>query len=255
MGGAKPDPSTPEPGTLGTVCVRGADLASTQGNTSIARGATPVGGPAARGAPHDIRGRTMGDNSADRSTIARRTVLRLGALGGAGLAFGAVQGVIRPRLGWSGLLSPDGAFAATSDAWPAVLYLEVFPTSPLILSPFTDPLPVPKALAPVPKSEYTSWTNPPGPGRGAAELAGQPAAPDLAEPGRVPRPDRVQDRPADPARTRSPPRRCCRSTRTAARPSRSREPARARRSPTRRASSGRCRRARSTASTARSRAR
>ncbi len=103
---------------------------------------------------------------------ARRTILRLGALGGAGLAFGAVQGVIRPRLGGVGLLSPDGAFAATSDALANQLYFELFPTSPLILSPFTDPLPVPKALAPVPKSEYTSWKNPPGPGRGEQSSLG-----------------------------------------------------------------------------------
>ena len=103
---------------------------------------------------------------------ARRTILRLGALGGAGLAFGAVQGVIRPRLGGVGLLSPDGAFAATAEDLANQLYLELFPTSPLILSPFTDPLPVPKALAPVPKSEYTSWKNPPGPGRGQQSSLG-----------------------------------------------------------------------------------
>ena len=129
---------------------------------------------------------------------ARRTILRLGALGGAGLAFGAVQGVVRPRLGGVGLLSPDGAFAATSDALANQLYFELFPTSPLILSPFTDPLPVPKALAPVPKSEYTSWKNPPGPGRGEQSSLGNQQHQIWPSQVGLPRPDRVQDRPADP---------------------------------------------------------
>jgi hypothetical protein len=43
-----------------------------------------------------------------------------------------------------GLLSADGAFAATSTALGDVLfYIEKFPTSPLIISPFSDPLPIP----------------------------------------------------------------------------------------------------------------
>ena len=108
----------------------------------------------------------MAQNTTDRNAVARRSILRVGALGGAGLAFGAVQGVVRPSLASKGWLSANGAFAATSDALAGVLYLELFPTSPLIVSPFTDPLPVPKALAPVPKSVYTSWAEPPGPGRG-----------------------------------------------------------------------------------------
>jgi len=114
----------------------------------------------------------MSQATPEPRATARRTILRLGALGGAGLAFGAVQGVVRPRLGGVGLLSPDGAFAATSEDLANQLYFEVFPTSPLILSPFTDQLPVPKALAPVPKSEYTSWKNPPGPGRGEQSSLG-----------------------------------------------------------------------------------
>jgi FtsP/CotA-like multicopper oxidase with cupredoxin domain len=44
--------------------------------------------------------------------------------------------------------------------------LEVFPTSPFILYPFTDPLPIPAPLAPVPKSEVDTWAHPPGPGVG-----------------------------------------------------------------------------------------
>ena len=47
-----------------------------------------------------------------------------------------------------------------------VFYLENFPTSPLILHPFQDPLKIPKALRPCPKSEFTRWAEPPGPGLG-----------------------------------------------------------------------------------------
>ena len=58
-------------------------------------------------------------------------------------------------------------FAATADrARRPAVYIEVFPTSPLILLPFTDALPIPKALAPVPASTYSAWPHPPGPGPG-----------------------------------------------------------------------------------------
>jgi FtsP/CotA-like multicopper oxidase with cupredoxin domain len=38
---------------------------------------------------------------------------------------------------------------------------EHFPTSPLILDPFRDPLPIPRALAPVPLSQVQAWASPP----------------------------------------------------------------------------------------------
>src|SRR5262245_1490849 len=38
---------------------------------------------------------------------------------------------------------------------------EPFPTSPLILNPFTDPLPIPAPLAPTPVSEVARWASPP----------------------------------------------------------------------------------------------
>jgi FtsP/CotA-like multicopper oxidase with cupredoxin domain len=114
----------------------------------------------------------MSESKATSGGVARRSILRIGAIGTAGLAFGAVQGVVRPFLGNQALLSPDGAFAATADALAGVLYLELFPTSPLIVSPFTDVLPIPRALAPVPKSVYSSWKNPPGPGRGQQSSLG-----------------------------------------------------------------------------------
>ncbi|MEO6144787.1 MAG: multicopper oxidase domain-containing protein [Dermatophilaceae bacterium] len=72
-----------------------------------------------------------------------------------------------PFLSQRGLLSADGAFAATStELGDNLFYLEAFPTSPLILSPFSDPLLIPKALAPEPESAYKAWTQPPGGGVG-----------------------------------------------------------------------------------------
>jgi FtsP/CotA-like multicopper oxidase with cupredoxin domain len=43
------------------------------------------------------------------------------------------------------------------------LYIEAFPTSPLILSPFNEALPIPKAAAPIAKSVVDTWVSPPGP--------------------------------------------------------------------------------------------
>jgi len=52
------------------------------------------------------------------------------------------------------------------------IYIEAFPTSPLILNPFNDLLPIPKALAPVPALEVASWSHPPGPGPGQQDSEG-----------------------------------------------------------------------------------
>ncbi|CAH0266513.1 Spore coat protein A [Arthrobacter sp. Bi83] len=109
----------------------------------------------------------MSEESANTSALPRRTLLRLGAAGGAAAALAAAQTWAAPLLAQRGLLSPDGAFAATSTALSdGLFYIEQFPTSPLIISPFNDPLPILKALAPVPKSVYSAWPNPPGPGPG-----------------------------------------------------------------------------------------
>jgi FtsP/CotA-like multicopper oxidase with cupredoxin domain len=100
-------------------------------------------------------------------------VLRLGAAGGAGAALIAAQGFGWPFLSQRGLLGADGAFAATSVALgDALFYIETYPTSPLILSPFSDPLPIPKAAVPVPKSVYSAWPKPPGPGLGQQNSLG-----------------------------------------------------------------------------------
>jgi FtsP/CotA-like multicopper oxidase with cupredoxin domain len=84
----------------------------------------------------------------DRVRLTRRDMLRLSA-GGAGMF----------ALTASGLAVSSGLGASGSGN----IYLEAFPTSPLILSPFNDPLPVPKAAAPVAKSVVDAWDSPPGP--------------------------------------------------------------------------------------------
>ena len=104
-----------------------------------------------------------------RDGVSRRTLLRLGAVGGAGVALVGVQGVGRPFLAERGLLSADGAFAATSMTLADQLYIEAFPTSPLILAPFTDELFIPTALRPVQPSDLTPA---PGPGLGQQNSLG-----------------------------------------------------------------------------------
>jgi hypothetical protein len=93
----------------------------------------------------------------------RRAILRWGAIGGAGAALSATGIAVRPGLARQGWLSADGAFAAASTTLSDVFYIEAFPTSPHILSPFTDSLPIPPALKPTEEAEYSNWDYPPGP--------------------------------------------------------------------------------------------
>ncbi len=105
--------------------------------------------------------------------LPRRRFLTWGAVGGLGVGVAAAQGLGAPYLATRGLLSADGAFGATSTALGDVLfYVEKFPTSPLILFPFVDELPIPKALAPVQDSAYRDWAKPPGPGDGQQSSLG-----------------------------------------------------------------------------------
>ena len=62
----------------------------------------------------------------------------------------------------SGLAVPSGF--AKGGGGGGGLYIEAFPTSPLILSPFNDPLTIPKAAGPDRRSRTsTRWSSPPGP--------------------------------------------------------------------------------------------
>jgi FtsP/CotA-like multicopper oxidase with cupredoxin domain len=85
----------------------------------------------------------------DRVTLTRRDMLRLTA-GGAGMFMLTASGLAVA----SGVGASDGG---------GDLYIEAFPTSPLILSPFNEPLPIPTAMAPVPKAVVDGWDSPPGP--------------------------------------------------------------------------------------------
>src|SRR3954465_1607993 len=85
--------------------------------------------------------------SIDRVRLTRRDMLRLTA-GGAGMFM----------LTASGLAVSSGVSAGGGG-----LYVEAFPTSPVILSPFNEPLPIPKAMAPIPKVDVDGWDSPPGP--------------------------------------------------------------------------------------------
>jgi FtsP/CotA-like multicopper oxidase with cupredoxin domain len=110
-----------------------------------------------------------------KDQISRRAFLRLGMTGAAALTLGSAGALVVPNLSRRGLLSPDGLFEAASIALADTLYTEVFPTSPLILNPFQDLLTVPKALAPTPKSTYSAWKSPPGPGAGQQNWYGTDA--------------------------------------------------------------------------------
>jgi FtsP/CotA-like multicopper oxidase with cupredoxin domain len=117
--------------------------------------------PRLRPGPQDVEGDEVTDTA-----VPRRAFLKLGVVGGAAVALGGAGSLIVPDLRRRGLMSADGVFDAASIAWSASLYKEVFPTSPLILSPFSDELPIPKALAPIDRNDYSSWAKPPGGGDG-----------------------------------------------------------------------------------------
>ena len=112
------------------------------------------------------------DGVSQKSGVRRREFLRLGAIGGAAVAAGAVATTWAPQLRQRGLLSADGVFDAASIAWANDLYDEEFPTSPLILNPFSDELPVPQALRPEPYGDWTYWPNVPGPEDGCQNSYG-----------------------------------------------------------------------------------
>src|SRR3954454_2892749 len=95
--------------------------------------------------PGEFGGRPM--QNVDKVRLTRRDMLKL-SIGGAGMFALTASGLAVPR----GLAKGGGG-----------IYLEAFPTSPLILSPFNDALPIPQALRPVPKTDVDGWSSPPGP--------------------------------------------------------------------------------------------
>jgi FtsP/CotA-like multicopper oxidase with cupredoxin domain len=63
-----------------------------------------------------------------------------------------------------------GSGGSTTAGNPCGQAIEVFPTSPFILQPFSDPMPIPTALAPA--SDVSTWSKKPGPGVGQQDSYG-----------------------------------------------------------------------------------
>ena len=112
----------------------------------------------------------------DELHFPRRTLLKGAA--GAGLVVAAGGGLIKAV---TGIESPA---VQTAKAGGGGTYTEVFPTSPLIGgtgvdangravgSTFVDPLPIPKALAPVDPTVWKNWSSPPSPAPGRQSSLG-----------------------------------------------------------------------------------
>ncbi|HKN97086.1 MAG TPA: hypothetical protein VJX10_08230, partial [Pseudonocardiaceae bacterium] len=98
-----------------------------------------------------------------KSGVSRRAMLRIGAVGATAAAIGVGRAMAMPNMRQRGLANPDGLVDAASISLTDSVFTEVFTTSPLILNPFNDPLPVLKAERPIPVSELDP---PPGPGVG-----------------------------------------------------------------------------------------
>jgi FtsP/CotA-like multicopper oxidase with cupredoxin domain len=108
----------------------------------------------------------MTDVSANNhGRVSRRTMLRIGAAGTAATGLAAAKIVATPDLAHKGWLNRNGLFEAAGVAWSDAVYIENFPTSPLILSPFTDALPIPKAARPVAPTTWKGWAEPPRKGK------------------------------------------------------------------------------------------
>lgn len=98
--------------------------------------------------------------------LGRRDLLKITAGAGAAAAVAAVAGPARASSGSGSGGSSSGGTCSGLDA------IEAFPTSPLILRPFTDPLPIPTALAPEDPASVATWANQPGPGVGQQDCDG-----------------------------------------------------------------------------------
>jgi len=106
----------------------------------------------------DILDGTEAVDETEATGHSRRTFIQVGAVGAAALAAGAAASAVVPDLKNRGLLSKDGVVDAAAIAVASGVYTEAFPTSPLILSPFNDLLPVPLAKKPV-FNPNVNWMN------------------------------------------------------------------------------------------------
>ncbi|OGA37933.1 MAG: copper oxidase [Betaproteobacteria bacterium RIFCSPLOWO2_12_FULL_62_13] len=97
--------------------------------------------------------------------LTRRELLKFGLTSGVAAALGSWG--FRPGtvFGQMGPSTPNTACAGQD-------IREEYPTSPLILEPFKDELPIPTPLAPVPASVVATWSSPPDPGVGRQDSNG-----------------------------------------------------------------------------------
>ena len=107
----------------------------------------------------------------DQRLISRRSLLKATAAGAGFLALGGAGFASAAPIAQRLLLGGVGADS---------LYIEAWPTSPLILNPFTDELLIPQATRPVPQSVWSNWKHwktgasiVPGPGAGKQDDMGQ----------------------------------------------------------------------------------
>jgi FtsP/CotA-like multicopper oxidase with cupredoxin domain len=101
--------------------------------------------------------------AASQPKMGRRNLLKGAAATGAALAVGSVAMPARADRG-----TRRWATTVCQNSFPNELY----PLSPLILKPFTEALPIPRAAAPVPAAEVATWVNQPGPGVGRQDSKG-----------------------------------------------------------------------------------
>src|SRR5918911_4013272 len=87
--------------------------------------------------------------------IRRRQLLKASALGAGYLAIGG--GALATAAPAAQSLLRAASVGASADS----LYIEAWPTSPLIKTPFSDPLPIPQALAPISSDVYNTWASVP----------------------------------------------------------------------------------------------
>jgi FtsP/CotA-like multicopper oxidase with cupredoxin domain len=127
----------------------------------------------------------------DSKKFTRRDILKIGAAGGAAATTGLYAG--RARAQTAGICADTAPIGiAGARATGCTIDADFFPTSPFILNPFTDPLPVPRALRPgyrnpdgtLSGGSASDWTvrekngvagsfiSPPGPGPGNQDSIG-----------------------------------------------------------------------------------
>jgi FtsP/CotA-like multicopper oxidase with cupredoxin domain len=95
--------------------------------------------------------------------MGRRDLLKGAAATGAALAAG---GLAMPA--WANVGRRRWTNTVCANSFPNELY----PVSPLILRPFTEPMGIPRAARPVPAAEVATWANQPGPGPGQQDSHG-----------------------------------------------------------------------------------